>query len=865
MVTTQFTTYHRFVSPTALVERDRERAALASWWDEAVSGHGRLVLVGGDAGAGKTALLSEFGRCVDGRSLHGTCEPLTTPVPLGPLRDMELPVSGDPVEFRRLFLDELRATATLVVVDDAQWADDSTLDLLRFLGRRIERCQAMVVVAYREDEVGARHPLRVLAGDLSTAPMVRRLAVPPLSLAAVTALASGSDVDPAELHRCTGGNAFFVTQVLADQAESVPTTVRDAVLARAARLAPGARDALDALACLGPRAAPHVVAAVSGRPPGDLDECADRGLVVADGGVVSFRHELARVAVEEAIAPGRAAELHRRALDVLRPVADPARLAGHALRAHDRAALLTYARAAAEEASALGAHKEAAAHLRRALDVCGDRAQRAELLEGLGRQCHLSDDLDAALRWWQEAVAAWTAVGDRRRQGVALVGLAITALHLAREVPLGERASEQAVELLGDPPSGPEFALACAVRGKFAAMGFRNAEAVAWGERVPVDCPLTRALAALSIGIGRAQSGDPAGLDLIADSIRLTRSAGAHDEAGLGYFWAQLICVTRRWYRLADRWYAEAIAFTEDHGQEIWRQWLRAFRARALLDQGAWEEAESLASEVLRSAGADDGRTMISMVVLGTLRARRGDQDARGLLTHVRSVMVNAEPVVGWMVGATRALAETAWYASDLDAVRTIVTPALAAAEEPWHLGELAFLLSRTEALSAVPAGAAEPYRLQLTGFHEEAALRWREIGCPYEAALALLDSDDERLLREALAVFDELGAQPMRDVTARRLREQGVRDIPRRATTTGADGLSAREREVLTLLADGRRNTEIAEELFLSRRTVEHHVASVLRKLRVPNRAEAARYARRNGTQTQSPRIAPASASPTM
>jgi DNA-binding NarL/FixJ family response regulator len=142
----------------------------------------------------------------------------------------------------------------------------------------------------------------------------------------------------------------------------------------------------------------------------------------------------------------------------------------------------------------------------------------------------------------------------------------------------------------------------------------------------------------------------------------------------------------------------------------------------------------------------------------------------------------------------------------------------------------------------------AEPYRLHLNGFWEEAAQRWREIGCPYEAALALLDSGDERLLREALAVFDELGAQPMRDATARRLREHGVRDIPRRATTTGQDGLSAREREVLILLADGRRNTEIAEELFLSRRTVEHHVASVLRKLRVPNRAEAARYARRNG-----------------
>jgi DNA-binding CsgD family transcriptional regulator/tetratricopeptide (TPR) repeat protein len=709
------------------------------------------------------------------------------------------------------------------------------------------------VVAYRQDEVGARHPLRVLAGDLSTAAVVRRLAVPPLSLAAVTALAAGTAVDPVELHERTGGNAFFVTQVLGDGAAAVPATVRDSVLARAARLAPGARHVLDALACLGTKTAPWLVEAVSGRPLADLDECVETGLVTADGGTVSFRHELARVAVEEAVAPGRATELHRRALEVLRPVeADPARLAGHALLAHDRAALFTYARAAAGQASASGAHREAAAHLRRALGVCEDVVPRAELLDELGRQCHLSDDLEAALGWRQDAVAAWTAIGDQRRRGTALVGLAITALHLAREVPLGQRSSEQAVEALAGLPPGPELALACAVRGKFAAMGFRNAEAVAWGERVLASAgqgPLVCALADLAIGIGRAQDGDQRGLDRIAHSIALTRAAGAYDEAGLGYFWAQLICVTRRWYRQADRWYADAITFTEDHGQEIWRQWLRAFRARALLDQGAWDEAEALASEVLRSAEVDDGRAMISTVVLGTLRARRGDEGARELLTRVRSVMVNAEPVVGWMVGATPALAETAWYAGDLDAVRAIVTPALADAREPWHLGGLTFLLTRTGAPAAVPEGVAEPYRLHLNGFWEEAARRWQEIGCPYEAALALHDSGDERLLREALAVFDELGARPMRDATARLLSRHGVRDIPRRATRTGADGLSAREREVLALLADGRRNTEIAEKLFLSRRTVEHHVASVLRKLRVADRAEAARYARRNGT----------------
>ncbi|MFH8902751.1 ATP-binding protein [Streptomyces coeruleorubidus] len=859
-----------------LEERDGELASLTRWWDEAAAGAGRLVLVGGDAGAGKTALIHAFGRRLgDARLLSGSSEPLATPLPLGPLRDMtgalpdrlsrELSGTPDPVKVRRLLLDELHGggVATCVVLDDAQWADEATLDLLRFLGRRLGTCRALVVVAYRQDEVGPRHPLRVLAGDLATIPAVRRLTVPMLSEAAVARLASGTGIDPGELHRRTGGNAFFVTQVLGDGGATVPATVRDAVLARAARLEPGARDALDALACLGTRAAPWLVEAVSGRSARELDACVERGLLTDEQGAVAFRHELVRVAVEQAIPPGQAAELHRRALAVLtaRPPGEvePARLAEHAQRAGDRASVLVHASLAAQRASALGSHKEAAAHLRRALGALGaiPAADRAGLLEELGRECHLADDLEAALRARQAAVEAWREAGDRRRQGGALVGLAITAAHLAREIPLGEKACDEALGLLAGAPPTAELALACAVRAKLSAMAFRHAEALAWGERL---LAMTgdgtdlqgRALALSSIGIGRALGGDAAGLGLIEESVRLARAAAAHDHAGLAYFWLQLICVTRRWYAEAERWYGEALAFTDDHGQEVWRQWLRAFHSRALLDQGRWEEAEALASEVLRTAGVDDGRKMLSMVVLGRLRARRGDSDPRPLLTTVRSTMVTAEPVVGWIIGPAPALAEAVTYTGDTGQVRAIATSVSAAAAEqgePWLLGELASWLALVDGPPAVTPDVAEPYRLQLSGRPRAAAARWQELGCPYEAALALAGTADEGILREALMAFDRLGAGPMRDVTARRLRRLGVRDIPRRPSrAAGPDGLSAREQEVLALLADGLRNAEIAQALFLSRRTVEHHVAAVLRKLRVANRAEAARYARYHG-----------------
>src|SRR3990172_6025037 len=228
-------------------ERGIHLQELAERAGAARNGHGSLVFVGGDAGVGKTPLARKFSEVAGSvaRVAWGICEPLSTPRALGPLLDIadalgfDLPLLEDATQRQQAFralLEFLRRSerSTLLVFEDVHWADEASFDLLRFLGRRVGETKGMVIATYRDDEAGPKHPLRVLLGDLATTETVHRIALPPLSESAVRTLAHGSGVDPAVLYRLTGGNPFYVSEVLKGGGSSLPSTVRDAVLARVA-------------------------------------------------------------------------------------------------------------------------------------------------------------------------------------------------------------------------------------------------------------------------------------------------------------------------------------------------------------------------------------------------------------------------------------------------------------------------------------------------------------------------------------------------------------------------------------------------------------------------------------------------------
>jgi DNA-binding CsgD family transcriptional regulator len=840
-----------------LLERERQLERLEAALERASHKRGGLVLVTGEAGAGKTALVGRFRESSSGRVrvLEGACDSLFTPRPLAPIADLAR-LTGGPLEavverggrayeVLPALLAELEREPTVAVVEDLHWADEATLDVLRLLARRIGSTGALVVSTYRDDEVGPSHPLRLALGDVTPAP--ETIVVPRLSLAAVRELAASHDVDADGLFRLTDGNAFFVTEALASGEHDVPPTVRDAVLARAATLDEGAQRVLDAVAVVPPRAELWLIEAMVDDDARHLDCALAAGMLVEDGEAVGFRHELARMAVEETLGPVRRRHLHRLALRALRAGgADVARLAHHAEAADDAAAVAELAPIAAARASELGAHRESAAQYERALRLGAgfDDGRRAELLERGAHECYLADRFSDAITWTDEAIELHGRRGDRAAEARAFRLLSSIA-RCGGGRALSETSGRRAVELLEESGHPDELAAGYANLAMLALNAYELGDAITWGRRAlelvgdELDNPTT--IHALnSVGMADALSCRPGGVDGLVRSLELAEEAGLEEHIGRAYIHLADVAGQTRDYALAERYLQPGIDYCAERGLDLWLRYMDVYAARILLDRGRWGEA----LDAIPASVVDPGTPLpriVALTVLGLVRARRGDPGSREALDEARD-LADESLELQWLLPVAAARAEASWLIGDLDGVRVEADAALAAIggrEVPIWEADLASWQRRG-------VGGGTPVAHDWAA----AAAHWRRLGCPYEEALALADGDEQALTRAHQRLL-ELGGAPAAAIAARRLRARGVRGIargPRAATLGSPAGLTARESEILQLLAAGLRNRDIAERLFLSPRTVEHHVAAVLRKLGARTRGDAAALAARRG-----------------
>ena len=866
-----------------LLERDAALDQLHRLFLRAGQGYGCLVFIGGEAGIGKTSLVRGFRASLPAqtRVLLGMCDPLSTPRPHGPLHDVAPLARGGLSRLQREELsrdDVFRETLAeldvadgpvVLIIEDMHWADSGTLDLLRFLGRRIEATSSLAIVTFRDDALGVGHPVQRLLGDLATAPGVYRLALPPLSAEAVASLAMRSGLDAARLHQQTGGNPFFVTEILAAGEQGIPATITDAVLSRVARLSPEARETLEAAAVIGMAAEPWLLMDVTGGGSAPLDECLAAGLLAESERQLVFRHELARAAVYAATPTYRRADLHRRVLAGLQPRPDagvnPARLAHHAEEAGDADAVLRYAPEAARRATRLGAAREAAEQYARALRFAAHlpNAERLALLEAHADVSDLAGWGVEGISQRLEMIELAHRCGDSLREAEHLGWLSII-LALEGKHEEAEAQANTARSLLDQLPEGPAHARWFWHQAYLAACRNDFAKTIHYGERAIEAAQRNGDLEAMllaleTVGFVRLTSGDEA-----TGRADLERCARLAREAALDGLYAlatiDLGAGLYALHRLADaeRLLGEGIAFTSEHGIDILRYWATANLAEVRCLQGRWPEAAELAMLVVSTPpGAFLGFTLPAyiripaLVTLARVRARRGDPDVWAPLDEaLRLAAPDSSAIVHHRARIFAARAEAAWLAGEAARAATeasAIYPEVLALGAPWLVGELAYWQWKAGTLAAPPC-CAEPYALQMQGEWRAAAAAWLALDCPYEGARARAEADDEEALRQALLALERLGAQPAAGQAARRMRDLGLSRIPRgpRATTrANPANLTARELEVLAQMAEGRRNTEIADRLFLSPKTVEHHVSAILAKLAVASRAEAIAHAR--------------------
>lgn len=849
-----------------MLERDAELSTLGRLVDELPEGGGRVVLVRGEAGIGKSALVDALLEAVGARChvLMGACDDLFTPPALGPFRDVarEEPAlqsaldSGDRPGLLDAVLDLLSRPdrPSLLVIEDTHWADEATLDAIRFLGRRIGRTNALLLLTYRDGDVDYEHPLRGVIGDIPAQDVVR-LRLDGLSPEAVATLVADSGLDAARVLRETRGNPFLVLEMVsAGEAAVAAGTLQDWILARLHRLSSGSQDMLRLLALI-PGPVPRAdAAALPGVDDDRLAECSTRGFLDPHPASVAFRHELIRRAIESTLDEAQRRAGYRVVLDDL-PEANHAALLVHAAdQVGDIARLVALAPRYARYAAAAGSHVQAVEAFRR----LGPHLERYEpveqgrLLEAWAREEFVTGSVHEAIRIIGLARRRLRALADRGAESRLLADAAHYHEKLGHRAA-AERCAREAVEVLGPHPSGPDLARALEVNGYLAMMG---------GDASKVRELVDRTLAAAGPAIDETvaiRSLDHRGV--ASDIAHYPSGRRSLDEArqraaaaGLWYEECRAL-VNMAWSAAENLDLAvaaddagRALASAERHEQLHLEGYARALLGRVLELTGRWHEAMDHA---LRGLEGVTIARMVALPVVGGIEARRGRGTARDPLLCAWKLASDAAEVQR-SVPVAIALAEFEWISGEALVARHELRAALEPAVERgfgMSAGRLAAWLSRLGEPIPGLDGLAQPFRALLEGDAGASADWLRRAGAPYEEALALMMGSTQQRLT-ALELFETLGASGIAAKVRRRLRHEGVR-APRgrgRATRRHVAGLTARQAEVLGLLDEDLSNLEIADRLFISPRTVEHHVAAVCSKLDVATRSEAVRRAHAEG-----------------
>ncbi len=851
-----------------LLERDKYLNELESMFNELSSGNGFVVFVSGEAGIGKTSLVENFTQQIGKHAniLWGACDALFTPRPLGPLYDIAAQLKNGLLDLLNKqtvrsiiftkFLQELQENElpNVVILEDVHWADESTLDLIKFLGRRATKLNVIFIITFRDDELGSNHPLRFVLGDIPSQNLIR-IKLPLLSQKTVEKLAYSNGVK--NLYELTSGNPFLITELLSSKEKTIPSTIKDSVLSRMLRLSDEARDLAELVSVIPNRAEKIIINNIIPLNSGALEECINSGILRLEEDFLFFRHELSRMAVEESLSESKRQKLNEKVLQSLLKLKKPdnylARIIHHAVRAQNKEVIIKYAESAAHQASQLGAHSLAAEHYKNALKFADELPleKQIDLYEGRSYECYLTGQVEEGIKAGEIVLKLVKQLNDPEREAENYRKIS-RMLWYDCDDEKGEKYLNKAIDILERLTPGKHLAMAYSNKSQTYMLREETGEAIEWGNKAfelarKLKDENIQAHTLNNIGTAKMFEDDDTGVDLLKKSLELSLKNDFYEHASRAYTNLGSVMLQKRRLTEAFEYFLAGSDYCNDKDLYTYSLCMDGHFANTELYLGTWDKAVELAGRVFRKENIPFGNKIIPLMVIGIVRARRNDPGALSLIEE-SDLLAPQIREIDKIVVVKSAKAEAYWLQNRLNEIIHEVESVyneIKDGKNSWEIGQIAYWLWKGNRLLAPPPIIARPYLLQIKGNWKAAAKLWEELHCPYEQAMALSEGD-EKAMKRAVEIFDSMGASATSQLIKHKMRESGMRSIPkgpRKTTRSNPAGLTFRQLEVLNLLGKGLSNIEIGNRLYISAKTVDHHISAIFSKLNIHSRLEAAAF----------------------
>ena len=856
-----------------LIERDNFLSLMHTNFERVAASDGHCILVSGEAGIGKTSLVKTFCKKVtkECKFYQGTCDALFTPRPLGPVFDIiwqmhglgwenSVSISDRSALFNRFHYELVnQEETTIIIIEDIHWADEATLDFIKFFARRITRLHCLFILTYRDDEIHTHHPLRTVLGQLSTDSFTR-LKLVPLSREAVDRMAVERGYNGENVYSISGGNPFYVNEILASYSPGIPDNIKDSILSIYNRRDEKTKKVWQILSVQPTGFEIRYLEKMEPSYATAIQNCLDSKILISKDGLISFKHELYRRTTEISLSPHVRVALNKRILDLFlksfEQNEETERIIHHAKNANEYETVVKYAPIAAKQAATVGAHIEAAKLYLTAIEYYqgNDRKILIQFYELYAYECHLTNQIREAIVYTTKALKLWDETIDVEKKGNCLRFLS-RLWWFDGNRKKAETYASQAIEVLEDQPTSSTKAMAYSNMSQLKMLSNEFDECIAWGEKA---IGMAKELANEEIlchalnNVGASQTGIPSlrskGIELLQQSLQIAIKNSYDDHAGRAYANLASNAVKMKDNLFAKKILEEGIQYCEERGLDTYNKYLAVFKAWLSLNTGIWNEAYHIAENLIKNTDQHPIVKIEAIVIVATIKMRRGHSDILPLLIEAKEkAFETMEPQR--ILPVLTALLEYEWIMGTSFVKKEDIDHAIPMVPNGGNMylkNKFCLWLLKARKQKILLPDFLDGYQVDDKATAMKSSALWKKLNCPYEQALTLFEGDDNDK-RAAIEIVQKLGADAIYEKMKFEMRASGIKSIPRgirKSTKSNPANLTDRELDVIHLLKDGMQNKEIAARLFISPKTVDHHISSIFFKLEVNSRTKAVKEA---------------------